>query len=173
VADVEARALACSCAACALLLASPGAGGGRWRAIPRRYLRDPAFVCTDQEWAALAIPVTLAFFLKSAARAWTAIYPSPAGPVESPLPVTPWEAIASRTPLAPLAEPDVEALLFDARPEGGRGCMLVPVDACYELVGHVRKEWRGLDGGDEARATVAAQFEALRARCEEAGRGAP
>ena len=29
-------------------------------------------------------------------------------------------------------------------------CYIVPIDACYELVGHLRMLWRGFDGGTEA-----------------------
>jgi hypothetical protein len=29
---------------------------------------------------------------------------------------------------------------------------VVPIDACYELVGNLRILWRGFDGGSEARA---------------------
>jgi hypothetical protein len=35
---------------------------------------------------------------------------------------------------------------------------LVPVDACYELVGRLRKVWRGFDGGRDAREAMADFF---------------
>ena len=48
--------------------------------------------------------------------------------------------------LAGLLEPDVEALLVrrgDAGAVAGRRALLVPVDACYRLVGLVRLHWKG------------------------------
>jgi len=43
-------------------------------------------------------------------------------------------------------------------------CVLVPVDACYRLVGLVRRHWRGFDGGPEAWAHIDAFFDAVEAR---------
>ncbi|HET6982341.1 MAG TPA: DUF5947 family protein, partial [Myxococcaceae bacterium] len=72
-------------------------------------------------------------------------------------------------PLLGAMEPDVEALLVRGEPHGERlETFLVPIDACYELTGRVRRLWRGFDGGDEARAELARFFSALRARCEAA-----
>src|SRR5205085_5264261 len=42
-ADVEKRALACACRACAILFTGAGAANGRWRTVPNRYRMDPAF----------------------------------------------------------------------------------------------------------------------------------
>jgi hypothetical protein len=174
-ADVERRVLVCACRACALLFTGPGAAAGRFRTVPDRYRLDPSFALDDAQWDALGIPVAMAFFFKSSsARAWTAVYPSPAGPVESLLRLEAWEAIASGTTLVEGIEPDVEALLVTAKSggDGGYECMLVPIHACYALVGEVRRRWRGLDGGEEARSAVAAHLGALRARCVRA-EGAP
>jgi len=59
---------------------------------------------------------------------------------------------------------DVEALLVrrhrDARYDG----FIVPVDVCYELTGLLRQKWRGIDGGDEARAALDELFASLRTR---------
>jgi hypothetical protein len=41
---------------------------------------------------------------------------------------------------------------------------LVPIDACYELVGELRRLWKGFDGGTEAREAMDAFFERLRER---------
>ena len=57
------------------------------------------------------------------------------------------------------ARPDVEALLVDRRPAGGFACHLVPIDACYELVGLVRLHWKGFDGGQEAWKAIEAFFD--------------
>ena len=59
----------------------------------------------------------------------------------------------ARTRAGGCSRPDVEALLDPSR--GPRrdefSCHLVPIDACYELVGRLRLLWRGFDGGPEAR----------------------
>jgi len=59
----------------------------------------------------------------------------------------------------------VEALLL-RRLAGRFECFLVPIDACYELVGRLRRHWRGFDGGDEVRSEIEAFFEGLRARSD-------
>jgi hypothetical protein len=165
-ADVEDRTVACACRRCALLFAQAGVASARWRTVPDRHLYDAAFVLTEVEWEALAIPVSMAFFFKSSATGrWSAVYPSPAGPVESLLRFESWEPIASRAVLATALEWDVEALLIT--PAGTRGyeCMLVPIHACYALVGQVRRLWRGLDGGEEARRVIADHVGDLHSRC--------
>ena len=45
-----------------------------------------------------------------------------------------------------------------------RECLLVPIDACYRLVGLVRMHWRGFDGGSEAWAAIDAFFAELNER---------
>jgi hypothetical protein len=37
----------------------------------------------------------------------------------------------------------------------------VPIDRCYELVGRMRRHWRGFDGGDEVRAQIEVFFAGL------------
>jgi hypothetical protein len=173
-ADVERHALACACRSCALLFTTTRSGvGSRWRTVPDRHLRDRSFSLTGEEWEALGIPVSMAFFFTSASAAppsrWSAVYPSPGGPVESLLRLDAWEPIASRTNLATAIEPEVEALLLAASDdeELTYECMLVPIHACYALVGQVRRRWRGLDGGEEARRAIAEHLATLRARCGE------
>jgi len=164
--DLQRRALACACGACATLFVDAGAGGGRFRTVPDRVRYDPAFAPTAEEWAALGVPVRLAFLVREGvSRRWTAFLPGAAGAVEAELSPAAAEALVARTPLAPAAEPDVEALLV----HGGRGaarleCLLVPVSACYELAGHIRRSWQGFDGGDAVRREIDATFQALRGR---------
>jgi hypothetical protein len=165
-ADVEDRTLACACRRCALLFAQAGVASARWRTVPDRHLFEPRLVLTEVEWEALGIPVSMAFFFKSSATGrWSAVYPSPAGPVESLLRLEAWQPIASRTALATAMEWDVEALLITPAADRAYDCMLVPIHACYALVGHVRRLWRGLDGGEDARLAIAEHVEALRSRC--------
>jgi hypothetical protein len=175
------RSLKCACRPCALLFrdrpgeASAGAFSG-FRTIPERYLRDPDFVLTDQQWDALQIPVGMAFFLRSgsAESSVLACYPSPAGATESELDLAAWSHGVGAGRLAALLEPDVEALLV-RRGAGEEAaaetrCVLVPVDACYRLVGLVRRHWRGFDGGAEAWAHIDAFFDAITARSREVTR---
>jgi hypothetical protein len=165
--DPERRALRCACETCARLFRAPSAGA-RWRTVPERILVDPGFALTATEWAALEIPVGLAFVFPSAATGrWTAFYPSPAGATESELPLERWLALAAEHPLVAAVEPDVEALLVRGergRPGDRYECFLVPIDVAYELVGRIRRRWRGFDGGDAVRRELAAFFAELRAR---------
>ena len=69
------------------------------------------------------------------------------------------------TPAGRRWQPDVEALLVRAeRGGGGPECYLVPIDACYELVGRLRPPWRGFDGGAEAWRALDAFFDRVRER---------
>jgi hypothetical protein len=49
-------------------------------------------------------------------------------------------------------------------PVAHRDAYLVPIDACYELVGELRRLWKGFDGGTEARDAMDAFFERLAER---------
>jgi Family of unknown function (DUF5947) len=163
-ADLETSTLACACRACYLLFTQPSAGRGRYRAVPDRYVHDPAAPLTAADWAALEIPVGLAFFLTAGADGRvTGFYPSPAGATECVLDLAAWERLAAGHPLLRAAEPDVEAVLISQAPDGVE-CFVVPVDACYELAGRMRLHWRGFDGGAEARASIAEFLARVRSR---------
>jgi hypothetical protein len=142
-------------------------GRARYRSIPDRYHSDPGHPLTVAEWNALEIPVGLAFFLRSSASGdTTAFYPSPAGATECRLDLEAWERIAADHPLVAAAAPDVEAILISRGPPGQDGVdtFLIPIDACYELAGRMRLLWRGFDGGDDARKSVAEFLDRVRAR---------
>ncbi|BCB91906.1 DUF5947 family protein [Phytohabitans suffuscus] len=161
VVDLESRALLCACQPCALLFAD-GSARQRYRTVPRRYLslRRPAL--DDRAWDELQIPVGLAFLFHNSAQDRTvAFYPGPAGATESALPLRAWARAVRRNPELSLPWPDVEALLV-RRSDGS--CHLVPIDACYELVGRIRGVWRGFDGGQQAREAMDAFFAEVGAR---------
>jgi hypothetical protein len=153
VVNLDARNLMCTCRACYLLFTARGAAGGRYLAVPDRYLYDPAAAIEPAQWDAIQIPVNMAFFfVNSALSRFVAFYPSPAGATESMLELDTWAEILAANPELADPEPDVEALLVRKAPRGeGEGfeCWLVPIDACYELVGRVKKHWKGFDGGAE------------------------
>jgi hypothetical protein len=172
VVDLDDRSLLCACQACRLLFTNPGAGGGRYRAVPDRYLRMTDFSLTDSQWDALQIPVAVAFFFKnSAADAIATFFPGPAGATECLLPLDAWGDVEAANPLVASLEPDTEALLIRAEGGGdGAECFLVPIDSCYELVGHLRRLWRGFDGGAEARRALDDYFDRLRQRARPVSR---
>jgi hypothetical protein len=165
--DVEARRLLCACRGCYLLFTPDGAGGGHYRAVPDRYLALTDVRLSAAQWDALQIPVGVAFFFVNSTLARVAaFYPSPAGATESLLPLDTWEELVGAHPALSTLQPDVEALLVRADPDGASGaeCYLVPIDACYELVGHLRRLWRGFDGGREAHGALDSFFDRVRAR---------
>ena len=154
IADLEQSSLLCACRACYLLFDRPEAGGGRYRAVPDRYLADDEHPLSPGEWEELEIPVGLAFFLRSSKRDGVAgFYPSPAGATECRLDLAAWARLAEAHPLLTAMDDDVEALLI-AKGDSGIEHFLVPIDACYELAGRMRLTWRGFDGGSEARHSI-------------------
>jgi hypothetical protein len=161
VVDVEQRALLCACQGCRLLFEHERAGAGRYRAVGDRYLSFDDLALDDGVWEALQIPVSIAFFFhNSQLGAPVALYPSPGGATESELPVDDWRELVSGDGRLATLRDDVEALLV-RRDHDGFTCYLVPITACYELVGTLRAHWRGFDGGQQAREAIAAFFDTL------------
>ncbi len=113
------------------------------------------------------MPVAIAFFFhNSVLDRIVAHYPSPAGATESLLDLSAWEAIWADNLLAAALVPDVEALVVRRDRGGDHECYLIPIDACYELVGKVRMHWSGFDGGAEVKADLDAFFDRVRDRAE-------
>jgi Family of unknown function (DUF5947) len=164
VVNLETRNLMCTCRGCYLLFTHDGAAQGKYRVVPERYLVSPSFKLTDADWQRMEIPVKIAFFfLNSSLGRIVAFYPSPGGATESLLPPEAWSEFMEGNQLFGALAPDVEAVLARGV-EGGFECLLVPIDAAYELVGLVRLHWKGFDGGEEAHAQIDAFFDRLRAR---------
>jgi hypothetical protein len=169
--DVVGRSLKCACRPCALLFVdrSREMAGTAYRTVPDRYLHDPQFTLADERWDALQIPVGMAFFLRSTRTdTVVACYPSPAGATESELDLSEFDGGVGAGRLGAVLEPDVEALLV-RHDTHGSACLLVPVDACYRLVGLVRRHWRGFDGGAEAWTHIDRFFDDARARARDVG----
>jgi hypothetical protein len=147
--DLQSGDLMCACQACKILFDRKAAGAGHYRLVPDRRLRIEDFRLDDESWAALEIPVDMAFFFHSTrAERVSAFYPSPAGPTESLLRFDAWKDIEEANPILRSLEPDVEALLVN-RARGAREYFLVPIDDPYRLVALIRGRWRGLTGGQE------------------------
>jgi hypothetical protein len=167
VVEIEKRSLLCVCRACYLLFTHPGAAGGKYRAVPDRYVELPRMALSDAQWDRLQIPVGMAFlFHNSALNRTLAFYPSPAGAAESALPLETWDEIVAANALLRTLEPDVEALLV-RRTRTHQESYIVPIDACYELAGLMRRHWKGFDGGEEARLAIETFFAGLRERAGE------
>lgn len=163
--DIDTRSLACVDRPCYLLFAVEGKTGQRYRAVPQEVRYDPNFRLEDVHWEALQIPVGTAFFFHNSKMERTvAFYPSPAGATESELPLPVWEEITAANPLLRGMVDDVEALLIRRDREKATEAYVVPIDICYELTGIIRRDWRGFDGGEEARASIGAFFDGLRER---------
>ena len=159
--DAQSRDLRCTCGPCASLF---GIGKeGRWKRVRHRADRLHGFHLEDDSWNALGIPIELAFFFRSSRdHRVVAMYPSPAGATESLLSLDAWARVEKENPVLGDLEPDVEALLV-RRGRGGREHYRVSIDACYALVGRIRKHWRGLGGGTEVWSQIGSFFDDLRA----------
>jgi hypothetical protein len=151
--DLDTRRLMCACRPCYLLFTDEHAHL-RYRAIPDRYL---AVDSPDLE-----IPVGLAFLFRNSAQdRMVLFYPGPAGATESELDIA--------LPSVDGLRPDVEALLL----RQGQPAYIVPIDACYELVGRLRTLWKGFDGGSEAHAAIDAFYEEVGKRASRAATRSP
>lgn len=154
--------LLCCCAPCGLLFSN--SSNTRYRKVAETYAFYPTFDMTDGQWENLSIPVGLAFFFHSTkAGGVRAVYPSPAGAMDSLLPLDAWQEIVSKNPgLADLAA-DTEAVLVNRVGES-REVFRVPLDECYKLIGLIRTKWRGISGGSQVWEETGRFFEALRQR---------
>ena len=165
VVDLESRALMCTCRGCYLLFTAEDAQL-RYRAVPDRYLSFPDVTLDARQYDELEIPVGLAFlFSSSVLNRTVAFYPGPAGATESELPLEAWTRVVEANPQLSVLRADVEALLLRGTDRGSEfSCHLVPIDACYALVGQLRRLWRGFDGGTEAHQAMEEFFAEIAAR---------
>jgi hypothetical protein len=168
--ELSNHALVCVCRPCSILFGDPVAGNGKYRLVPSRYLLLSDFQMTDEQWDDLQIPVNMAYiFHSTSTNSVMAFYPSPAGAMESALSLEGWDELVKNNPILNELEPDVEALLINhVQNRSGDGDYrdhyIVPIDACYELVGLIRLKWKGLSGGEEAWKAIAGFFAGLRKR---------
>jgi hypothetical protein len=143
--ELIARQVICACDACSLSFTEQV--GMKYQRVPRRIEFWPDFHLSDQQWNALNIPIQLAFFFHStSAGRIVTMYPSPAGTIESLLPLESWQELTEQNPVLSELEPNVEALLVN-RVGDRRQCFRAPIDQCYKLAGLIRTSWHGLGGG--------------------------
>lgn len=156
------RQVLCACEACAISLGSQA--DAKYRRIPHSIRSLPNFRLTEAQWDSLLIPVGMAFFFYSSpAKRMMALYPSPAGAMESLLELETWQELVRDNPILTGLEPDVEGLLVN-RVRGAEEYYLAPIDRCYELVGLIRAHWRGLGGGSVVWEEIGKFFAALKQR---------
>jgi uncharacterized protein DUF5947 len=162
--NLEQRAIVCACETCVAVRG----GDGPYRPAGQRVVWLPGLDLPDDLWARFAIPIGLAFFLRSSVDgAATALYPSPGGATECELDLGAWDELVALNPVLGDFEPDAEALVVDRLGEPRRYA-IAPIDECYRLVGLVRTAWSGISGGDEVGRAVAGFFAELQQRAQRA-----
>jgi hypothetical protein len=158
--EVARRKIICACDPCALRFEN--VVEGRFKLIPRDARALPDFQLTDLQWENLSLPINLVFIFKNdAAGKATAAYPSPAGATESLLTLENWQTMLAENIELQNMQPDVEALLINRVGET-REYFIVPIDVCFELVGLIRKHWRGFSGGEDVWREIEKFFNRLR-----------
>lgn len=163
--DPRKREIACSCDGCAVLFC--GQPGARYLRIPRRIRALADFEMPNLQWESLMIPINLAFFYyNTEGGRMMAMYPSPAGAIESLLSLASWVEITAQHASLQKMEPDIEAFLVN-RIGTVHGYYIVPIDECFYLVGLIRMYWRGLSGGAEVWKHINEFFACLQARSTE------
>jgi hypothetical protein len=167
--ELATRQIVCACDACSTLF--DGMQGGKYRRVARRALVLADFHMNDGQWEDLLIPINMAFFFYSSVHArMVTLYPSPAGAVESLLPLDAWADIVRENSVLSKLEPDIEALLVNrvghAHALSPAEYYFAPIDDCYRLVGLIRTHWKGLSGGNEVWTEIARFFSELKARAD-------
>lgn len=168
--DAAATRLICSCTPCAILFSHRT--NAKYQRVPREVVDLGDFRLTDLQWESFGLPIGLAFFVNSATLGKVfAVYPSPAGPTESPIPADCWEDLLQENHLLGKLKPDVEALLVN-RLAGQRDTFRVGIDRCYRLVGLIRTHWQGFSGGNDVWHELDCFFQDLRRRSGSPGAAA-
>jgi hypothetical protein len=143
----------------------------KYKRVSRRAEHLIDFEITDGQWKTLLIPINMAFFFSTSVEGRViALYPSPAGAVESLLPLEAWNEIAESNRALSRLRPDIEALLVN-RVGYAHGLTqaeyyIAPIDECYKLVGLIRSNWRGLSGGTEVWTEIGRFFSDLRLKAD-------
>jgi hypothetical protein len=151
------RRILCACESCVALRS----GDPELRPTGTRVALLDDFELSGERWAALSIPIGLAFFLRSSTTGGiVAFYPSPAGATESELDLRSWEELVADNPELGGLEADVEGLIVDRTGERPRYA-IAPIDECYRLVGLIKTVWDGISGGPRVDEAIARFFDEL------------
>lgn len=133
----------------------------QYKIIPQRTVWLNHFDISEELWSRFLIPVNMAFFLFDSARnSIIAHYPAAAGATESKLKMEPWKELEELNPELKTMLPDVEALLVN-RLDNSQQYFIVPIDACYKLIGLMRTQWKGIFGGTAIQNIIRDFFTAL------------
>lgn len=151
--------IVCGCEPCSILFCDRE--DGRYMRIPRRARLLHGLAFTDLEWEELTLPINLAFFFRDSERHLKALYPSPAGAIESQLPLSSLTQRFASVPELAAMKPEVEALLVNRVSGRSTPSMIAPIDQCFRLVGIIRTQWRGLSGGKDVWNAVDEFFQQL------------
>ena len=157
--DRHTRQIACACDACSILFCDQQ--GGKYLRVPRevRQLNDFAF--SELQWEQMMLPINLAFFLRDADGRMIAMYPSPAGAIESLIDLSRWEDQIAGHPRLTTMQREVEALIVN-RVGLEPVYFIAPIDECYRLAGVIRTQWRGLSGGTDVWTAITDFFQDLK-----------
>ena len=158
--QLEERRIDCSCDSCWSLRS----GDAEYRPVGTRIAWLPELQLSDEIWASFAIPIGLAFFMRSStAGGVVGLYPSPAGATECELDLASWEAFCDANPILNGLEVDAEGLVVN-RMAAPHQHAIVPIDQCYGLVGLVKANWEGISGGTGIERAIAGFFDEIRER---------
>ncbi|MGH7073394.1 MAG: DUF5947 family protein [Stellaceae bacterium] len=151
--ELNSGELRCACSQC--LKAFDG-DNPEFRAVAPRKEKLGSLHLSDAEWDAFQIPIDLAFLVRGE-RGLRALYPGPAGIVQSAGAAPGWNDLVSINDVLRDLKPEVEALAID-RVRGRRDAYLLSIDHCYALTGVIRSQWHGLSGGPAVWDAIGAYF---------------
>ena len=122
---------------------------GRARPLRRRRRTSR---CRRATWDAFQIPVERGLLLpqlvaRTGSRPSTRARPAPPSRCS---PLDAWDDLVAANPILGDAGRPTSRRCSSGSATTGTTAFLVPIDACYELVGQMRRLWRGFDGGREA-----------------------
>jgi hypothetical protein len=156
--EIAASEMRCACKSCADRYGTAEEG---FLPIAPRKERLTTFELSDADWDGFQIPIDLAFLVRKNAGL-AALYPGPAGIVQSEPDSSAWEALAACNPVLNELQPEVEALVVN-RVHGRREAYRLSIDHCFSLAGTMRSQWHGLSGGPKVWDEIARYFDSIEA----------
>ncbi|HEX3809525.1 MAG TPA: DUF5947 family protein [Rhizomicrobium sp.] len=154
--EIAAGQMRCACKSCAQ---SYGTAEEGFLPIASRKQRLSQFALSDAEWDGFQIPIDLAFLVRKGERL-TALYPGPAGIVQSEPDPSAWQSLLAANPVLNELQPEVEALVVN-RVQGRREAYRLSIDHCFTLAGTMRSQWHGLSGGPKVWDEIARYFDII------------